>query len=141
MGGNFFGGDYLCCPGPSAPQEHNFNDRVRNAVTQLPDAQSVSALGEILFVAWNQQPLGSIQVDGAAPQRRDLNLIVSPYQPASPRSIHASDRHHRRQSGQSVTAANPERLLLAARAKLNLPGQRWLRHVRIRPSSRASSAL
>ncbi len=78
MGGNFFGGDYLCCPGPSAPQEHNFNDRVRNAVTQLPDAQSVSALGEILFVAWNQQPLGSIQVDGAAPQRRDLNLIVSP---------------------------------------------------------------
>lgn len=75
IGGSFFGGGG---PGPLAPQEHNFTDRVRNAVAQLPDAQSVSTLGEILFVAWNQQPLGSIQVDGAAPQRRDLNLIVSP---------------------------------------------------------------
>ncbi len=77
FGGRFMGGGFGG-PGPSAPQEHNFNDRIRNAVGQLPDAQSVSTLGEILFVAWNQQPLGSIQVDGAAPQRRDLNLVVSP---------------------------------------------------------------
>jgi len=77
LGGRFFGGGFGG-PGSSAQPEHTFDDRVRNVVTQLPDAQNVSTLGEILFVAWNQQPLGSIQVDGSAPQRRDLNLIVSP---------------------------------------------------------------
>jgi hypothetical protein len=71
-----FGGG--CCYGPPSPTEHSFNDRIRNAATQIPDAQDVTALGEVLFIAWNQQPLGSISVDGASPQRRDLNLVVSP---------------------------------------------------------------
>jgi hypothetical protein len=76
--GVFFFGHGPCCYGPTAPAEHSFNDRIRNAATQIPDAQDVTALGEVLFIAWNQQPLGSISVDGASPQRRDLNLVVSP---------------------------------------------------------------
>ncbi|HLJ69044.1 MAG TPA: hypothetical protein VKX16_16955 [Chloroflexota bacterium] len=71
-----------CCfnygSSPQAPTEHNLTDRIRNSVTQLPDAQNLTSLGEVYFVAWNQQPLGRISVDGVTPQRRDLNLVVAP---------------------------------------------------------------
>jgi hypothetical protein len=67
-----------CCYGPSAPAEHGFADRVRDAATQIPDAQDATALGEVLLVAWSEQGLGSIRVDGSAPQRRDLNMVLAP---------------------------------------------------------------
>jgi hypothetical protein len=67
-----------CCSGPSAPPERTLDDRIRNAATQLPDAQTATSLGEVLFAAWTEQPLGSIQMNGAQPQRRDLTMVVSP---------------------------------------------------------------
>lgn len=71
MGGGGFGG-------PGLPPEKSMTDRLRNTVQRIPDAQLISKMGEVLFIAWNEQHLGSISVDGTQPQRRDLNLIVSP---------------------------------------------------------------
>jgi hypothetical protein len=68
----------FCCWGPPPPRERTLTDRIRNVANMLPEAQTISALGEILLVAWNQQPLGSFTVDGVTPQRRDFNLIVTP---------------------------------------------------------------
>jgi hypothetical protein len=53
-------------------------DRVRNATTMLSQSQSLSALGQVLLIGWSERPLGAVRVDGSAPQRRDLNLIVVP---------------------------------------------------------------
>jgi len=78
VGGRWFFTDGPCCYGPSAPMEHTFDDRVSDAATQIPDAQTVILLGDVLFVAWNQQPMGTIRVDGASPQRRDLTMVVAP---------------------------------------------------------------
>jgi hypothetical protein len=58
--------------------ESNLTQRIRNSVEQLPEAQTVTSLGEVLFVAWNTQPLGSMTVNGVTPERRDLNLFVKP---------------------------------------------------------------
>jgi hypothetical protein len=63
---------------PPLGTEASFGDRLRNAAERLPEARDISSFGEILFLGWSQQPLGTFTVDGAAPQRRDLNLIVSP---------------------------------------------------------------
>jgi hypothetical protein len=74
-----FGGGYCCGPvGMSAPPEHSMLDRIRNVASRLPEAQAVSSLGEVVFVGWTTQPLGTISVDGSSPQRRDLNLVESP---------------------------------------------------------------
>lgn len=73
-----FGGGGCCYSGPGLPPERTMKDRLRNSVSMLPEAQTLSRVGEVSFVAWNQQPLGSITVDGVSPQRRDLNLIVAP---------------------------------------------------------------
>jgi hypothetical protein len=67
-----------CCPGSSPPREGNLADRIRNLANQLPNAQDATQLGEVLFVAWNQQPLGSFTVNGVAPQRSELDLVVKP---------------------------------------------------------------
>jgi hypothetical protein len=76
--GQYFFSSGPCCSGPSAPPERTLDDRIRNAATQIPDAQTATSLGEVLFAAWTEQPLASIQVNGAPPQRRDLNMVVSP---------------------------------------------------------------
>lgn len=68
-----------CAPvGMSAPPEHSLVDRIKNVASRLPEAQLVSSVGEVTFVGWTTQPLGSISVDGASPQRRDLTLIEAP---------------------------------------------------------------
>jgi hypothetical protein len=76
-GGGGYGYGY-CCPGPAAPRESNVDQRIRNVANQLPGAQNVTQMGELLFVAWTEQPLGPVTVDGVTPQRRDLNLVVKP---------------------------------------------------------------
>jgi len=75
-----FGGFRDCCSRSSYAQETRPLDRIRNAVAMLSQAQpdALSTLGEVLLVGWSERPLGAISVDGTVPQRRDLNLIVTP---------------------------------------------------------------
>jgi len=75
-----FGGFRDCCSQSSYPQETRLLDRIRNAVAMLSQAQpdALSTLGQVLLVGWSERPLGAISVDGTVPQRRDLNLIVTP---------------------------------------------------------------
>jgi hypothetical protein len=77
-GADGFGGFRDCCDQFSYPQEKRLIDRVRNATAMLSQSQTLSTLGEVLLIGWSTQPLGSFRVDGSAPQRRDLNLIVVP---------------------------------------------------------------
>jgi hypothetical protein len=70
---------------PPLGTEASLSDRLRNAAERLPEARDIAALGEILFLGWSQKPLGTFTVDGAAPQRRDLNLIASPLSVHFPR--------------------------------------------------------
>jgi hypothetical protein len=76
--GDAFGGFRDCCDQFTFPQENTLIDQVRNATAMLSQVQSLSQLGQILLVGWSRQPLGTFTVDGSAPQRRDLNLIVMP---------------------------------------------------------------
>jgi hypothetical protein len=62
---------------PVPAKEVSFVDRVRNLSERLPEAQDISSLGEVLFAGWSDRPLGRLTVDGAAPRRRDLSLLVS----------------------------------------------------------------
>ena len=75
-----FGGFGDCCSQSSYPQETRLLDRIRNALAMLTQAQpaALSTLGEVLLVGWSERPLGAMSVDGTVPQRRDLNLIVTP---------------------------------------------------------------
>ena len=77
-GADGFGGFRDCCDQFSFPREQRLIDRVRNATAMLSQSQSLSTLGEVLLIGWSMQPLGSFSVDGSAPQRRDLTLIVVP---------------------------------------------------------------
>jgi hypothetical protein len=80
FGGNlpFLGNGGPCCPGPLPPKENNLNDRIRNVTAALPETQVGSMPGEVMFLGWTERSLGSISVDGTAPQRRDLNLVMAP---------------------------------------------------------------
>ena len=73
-----YGGCQGCCFGYGPAPEHSLGARLRNAATQMPSAQQLDALGEVVFVGWNEQPLIPLTVNGGAPDRRDLNLIVKP---------------------------------------------------------------
>lgn len=77
--GQFMGGSY-CCYGPAPPPEKTLADRIRNAAENIPEAQAISALGQVTLAGWTEQPFGAITVDGAAPQRRDLTLVMAPLQ-------------------------------------------------------------
>jgi hypothetical protein len=77
-GADGFGGFRDCCNQFSYPQEKRLIDRVRNATAMLSQSQTLSTLGEVLLIGWSVQPLGTFSVDGSAPQRRDLNLVVVP---------------------------------------------------------------
>jgi hypothetical protein len=61
-------------------QETQLLDRIRNVVGMLSQARpdALSTLGEVLLVGWSERPLGTLKVDGSTPQRRDLNVIVTP---------------------------------------------------------------
>lgn len=72
------GGKFFNSQGPSLPSENNVGDRIKNVATMLPEGPTLSFGGEVELVAWTEQPLGSFSVDGSAPHRRDLNLIMSP---------------------------------------------------------------
>lgn len=70
---------------PSVGVEKSLVDRLRNVGERMPEARDVTALGEVLFLGWSENHLGVFTVDGATPQRRDLNLIVSPLSIRFPR--------------------------------------------------------
>jgi hypothetical protein len=59
-------------------REHTFLARLRNAADLLPEAQNLTSLGQILFLAFNQQPLLPMTVNGAIPPTRNLNIIAQP---------------------------------------------------------------
>ncbi len=75
-----FGGFGDCCSQSSYPQETKLLDRIRNALAMLSQARpnALSTLGGVLLVGWSERQLGAMSVDGTVPQRRDLNLIVTP---------------------------------------------------------------
>lgn len=85
MTGRAIGGGGYCCFGPSPPPEKTFIDRIRDAAQNLPEAQAIADIGEVTLVGWTEQPFGTINVDGAAPQRRDLTLVTAPLQVRFPR--------------------------------------------------------
>lgn len=62
---------------PPAAVERSPMDRLRNVAERLPAARDTTGAGQVLFVGWNDRPLGTFSIDGAQPQRRDLNLIVA----------------------------------------------------------------
>ncbi|HEV3311511.1 MAG TPA: hypothetical protein VG815_13445 [Chloroflexota bacterium] len=64
--------------GYGAPQEASFAARLRNVGNLMPEAQSLDSLGPVYFVAWNQQALTPMTVNGATPDIRELNLITQP---------------------------------------------------------------
>jgi hypothetical protein len=74
----FLGNGSACCPGPLPPKENNLNDRIRNVAAALPEIQMGTLPGEVTLLAWTQRSLGSVTVDGTAPQRRDLTLVMAP---------------------------------------------------------------
>lgn len=75
-----FGGFRDCCNQVAYPQEAQLLDRIRNANAMLSQArpETLSRLGQVLLLGWSTRPVGTIHVDGSSPQRRDLNLIVTP---------------------------------------------------------------
>lgn len=60
------------------PADRTLARRIRNAVNALPESHLLSAIGEVTLVAWTDQPLDSIELDGAAASHRDLTLLVQP---------------------------------------------------------------
>lgn len=62
---------------PSPLAEKTLTDRLRNVSALLPQAQTITSLGEILFLGWSERTLGTVSVNGAAPQRRDLSLVAA----------------------------------------------------------------
>ncbi len=73
----FLGNGGVCCPGPLPPKENTLNDRIRNVAAALPDTQLGTMPGEVTLLAWTQRSLGTVTVDGTAPQRRDLSLVMA----------------------------------------------------------------
>lgn len=63
---------------PAPTPEKSLIDRLRNTAERLPEAPDVTSTSEVLFAGWSKDHLGTLTVDGATPQRRDLNLVVSP---------------------------------------------------------------
>jgi len=64
--------------GAAQPAEDTLAERIRNAASMLPESNLISTLGEVTLVGWTEQSLGSLTVEGAAPQRRDITLIARP---------------------------------------------------------------
>jgi hypothetical protein len=75
-----FGGFGDCCSQFSYSHETQLLDRIRNVVAMLSQARpdALSRLGEVVLIGWSERPLGTVRVDGSVPQRRDLNLVVTP---------------------------------------------------------------
>jgi hypothetical protein len=75
-----FGGFGDCCSQFAYSPETQLLDRIRNVVGMLSQARpnALSSLGEVMLIGWSEQPLGNVKVDGSVPQRRDLNLVVTP---------------------------------------------------------------
>jgi hypothetical protein len=70
---------------PVVDKERSLTDRLRNVAERLPEAREITTWGEVLFAGWSEAPLGTFTVNGQTPQRRDLNLIVSPLSVRIPR--------------------------------------------------------
>jgi hypothetical protein len=54
------------------------SDRIRDAVSALPQTHVLSMVGEVMFVAWTEQPLLAAQLNGAVTEQRSLTLAVKP---------------------------------------------------------------
>src|SRR5581483_12153461 len=54
---NVYNNDGICCFALSAPRERTLRARIRDAVTQLPEAQRIDRLGQVLFAGWSEQSL------------------------------------------------------------------------------------
>ncbi|HEX8917001.1 MAG TPA: hypothetical protein VF898_00720 [Chloroflexota bacterium] len=67
-----------CCNQVSFPKETRLIDRMRNVIAMLSQAQALTSPGTVLLVGWSDRPLGTFTIDGVTPQRRDLNLIMTP---------------------------------------------------------------
>jgi len=66
----------FCCSSP--PAENSLTDRVRNLASALPEAATIPFLGEVILAGWSEQALIPMTVEGTSPQRRDLNLVLTP---------------------------------------------------------------
>jgi hypothetical protein len=75
-----FGGFGDCCNQFAYATETKLLDRIRNVVSMLSQAQpdALSMLGQVVLVGWSERPLSPARVDGSVPQRRDLDVVVTP---------------------------------------------------------------
>lgn len=76
-------------PPSGLPRERTLDDRIRNAVSALPETRLLPVLGEIMFIAWSDRPLGIMKVDGETPRRRDLSLLIKPVTVSLPHGLFA----------------------------------------------------
>lgn len=67
-----------CCNGVSLPRETTLSVREGNAIAMLSRARALTSPSGVLLSGWTTQPLGSVSVDGASPQRRDLMFVIAP---------------------------------------------------------------
>lgn len=66
-----------CCSQEALPHETTLQAREGNAIAMLSRAQLLTSPSGVLLAGWTTAPLGSLSVDGAAPQRRDLTFVVT----------------------------------------------------------------
>lgn len=63
------------------PTEGTLDARIANAMGILPEVNDLSPAGQVQLLAWTDQPLAPLRLEGgldSAPGRRDLTLIVQP---------------------------------------------------------------
>jgi hypothetical protein len=67
-------------PGAPAgmPPERTLDQRIKNAVSALPERQLLPLLGEVTLVAWSDRKLDPINVAGSAASHRDLTMFIQP---------------------------------------------------------------
>jgi hypothetical protein len=77
-GDGFWGGGPCCGARFQLNQESSLSDRIQNVTSMLLQNQAFSPFGHVTLLAWIDRPLTRLYVNGNAPQRRDLNLVVAP---------------------------------------------------------------
>ena len=73
-----YGQSPLGGPNTTLPAESSLTAQVRNVLSALPETNVLSMLGEVVFLAWTEQPLSAVSLNGAIPEDRSLTLLVKP---------------------------------------------------------------
>jgi hypothetical protein len=56
----------------------SLSDRIRDAVSTLPQTHVLSMVGEVMLVAWTERPFLNVRLNGGVADQRALTLVVKP---------------------------------------------------------------